>query len=905
MFDPINSKPNPNHIVPPDQETASPLELWRQIFREPPEWRIKKFGKDILFWVIITTLLLSMGQVLYLQQALGQPFGGFLAYYDVVRQHWYIHPETPPWWPGLVNRLRHHDQLDWPDIPTNQDAVTRYATAAASGVSTISERVVRQGETQDVPVPVLKFQWSHLIDLRSGDLLTAAGFWLLAVAIYITRPQERVNRALTLLFCLAALNVWVAPPPLYLHQDIDLWVSLFNMAVVLPLDGAVLIHATLLFPTRSRFHHNRALLYGIYVTAMTLGLLLGIAWWLFWQSELPASYQSTLVNLIRLAFRGITWLLVAGLGALVARIGWVLYSDHFDRRVKRQARIVLLGLGVASLYFIPVLYRMVVGPAGEQSNWSRQPWVYVAFSIIPALLTIQILRQKRWGKQRSVVVALLWVATLLFIYLGQVDSGFLLRMDLSYTFLAVPVAVTVIALRYQTWGQTNEAWLASGICWLAVMIGVSGMAAGILHAWLRGTDILSPNLTVSPFVPAFVLILAISILWSSQVRWSGYFGALLHWQSRNYKAADRFAQRIAHQTNFNYLPHLVAQALVEELGLESAGLWLWDETRQQFWLQGEAGQWAAAVPAVLPVNDATTLSQVSLYRLDNPNIPLADWLKPLYGLVEIAIPLSTPDRLSGLLALGKRWDEDTFDQRDLDIVSLIAQQTTLFLLYAEQLATLRRLPGIVDAIQEQERAKIAQELHDTVQQFLGRLPFTLETIRELLLRKPFRAAQLYRQLLTNIESTARTLREIRSSLTAADVHSGLIAPIQYLANQVQQRTGISLKVTIDTGVDQALPLPARHALYRVVQQALDNVESHANARLVEVELHYLTDRVYFCVRDDGRGSSAEQRQQANYAGHVGLISMEARVQNLGGRFSFVSSPNAGTEASGWIPITFS
>lgn len=901
MFDPASRESITSQTNP---ETASPLELWRRIFWAPSEWRIKEFGKDMLFWVIVATLLLGVAQGFYWRQVLGQPFGGFLAYYEVRRPGWYVHSETPPWWPGLepVNGIHHHDKLsNWPAIPINQEQFTRYVTAAP----TVSERVERQGQTQDVIVPVVEFQFSHLVDLRSGDLLTAMGFWLLALAIYVTRPRERVNRILALLFCLAALNAWVSPPLLILRQQgLELWIVLFDHAVVLPLIGAVLIHAVLLFPTRSRFCDSRPLRFGIYAAAVTLGLLFGVPWWLFWHSGLEASGLPTLSALIEWANKGTTGLLAAGLGLLVIRTGWMLYSHRFDRRVKRQARVMLLGLGVASLYLAPVLYRMGVGPDGQESTWSEHPALYLGLAITPILLTMDILRQKRWGKQRIGIAALLWVAIFLCLWLGQVASGFLLDMDLSYTFLAVPVAFTVIALRYQSWGQTGEAWLASGACWLAVIIGVSGVAAGILHAWLRNLHVFSADLTVSPFVPIFIIILGISILWSSQVRWSGYFGALLHWQSRNYKAANRFAQRIAHQTNLNYLPHLVAQALVEELALESAGLWLWDENRQQFWLQGEAGQWATPAPASLPVaaDAVARLHQTAVFRLDNPDIPLADWLKPLHDLAEIVIPLSTPDRLSGLLALGKRWDEDTFDQRDLDIVSLIAQQTTLLLLYAEQLATLRRLPGIVDAVQEQERAKIAQELHDTVQQFLGRLPFTLETIRELLLRKPFRATQLYRQLLTDIESAARTLREIRSSLTAADVHSGLIAPIQHLANQVQQRTGASLKVTIDTGVDQTLPLPARHALYRVVQQALDNVESHAQAQQVEVELRCLADQVYFCVRDDGRGSSVAQRQQASYAGHVGLTSMEARVQNLGGKFCFVSSPDAGTEASGWIPI---
>src|SRR6185369_8655098 len=99
------------------------------------------------------------------------------------------------------------------------------------------------------------------------------------------------------------------------------------------------------------------------------------------------------------------------------------------------------------------------------------------------------------------------------------------------------------------------------------------------------------------------------------------------------------------------------------------------------------------------------------------------------GMIEVVTPLAISGRAVGLLGSGKRWDEEIFDERDLQITELIAQQAGLFLLTALQIEQLRQVPQEIATAQERERFKIAQELHDTIQQFLGRLPFFLEVSR--------------------------------------------------------------------------------------------------------------------------------------------------------------------------------
>jgi signal transduction histidine kinase len=102
-------------------------------------------------------------------------------------------------------------------------------------------------------------------------------------------------------------------------------------------------------------------------------------------------------------------------------------------------------------------------------------------------------------------------------------------------------------------------------------------------------------------------------------------------------------------------------------------------------------------------------------------------------------------------------------------------------------------------------------------------------------------------------------------------------------------------------VDARLDVEARHALYRVVQQALDNVAAHAEASRVTITVTPADRGVRFAVIDDGQGFSEQQRVSAQDKGSFGLKSMHARVTSVGGELTAHSSPGSGTQIRGWLP----
>jgi signal transduction histidine kinase len=90
-------------------------------------------------------------------------------------------------------------------------------------------------------------------------------------------------------------------------------------------------------------------------------------------------------------------------------------------------------------------------------------------------------------------------------------------------------------------------------------------------------------------------------------------------------------------------------------------------------------------------------------------------------------------------------------------------------------------------------------------------------------------------------------------------------------------------------------------VYRVVRQALDNIEHHARASRVVVTLGQANGRIEFEISDDGRGFSETDRANAEYHGHFGLRFMDSRLRELGGALTVLSIPNKGTRIVGWLP----
>ncbi|WP_070886110.1 cache domain-containing protein [Pseudomonas argentinensis] len=192
--------------------------------------------------------------------------------------------------------------------------------------------------------------------------------------------------------------------------------------------------------------------------------------------------------------------------------------------------------------------------------------------------------------------------------------------------------------------------------------------------------------------------------------------------------------------------------------------------------------------------------------------------------------------------------------------------------------------------QEEERSRLSRELHDGISQLLVSIKFKFELAGHELEAGKASAAQTLRQ---GIERLAGAIGEVRR--ISHDLHPslldtlGLASAIGQLASEFEQRSG--LRVAYDNSLgDTRLSDDMNVALFRILQEALTNIERHARASEVTIQLTGNPRRVDLRISDDGTGFSPRQAEQS---GGIGLRNIRERVEHFGGDFS-IASTSAGT-----------
>jgi signal transduction histidine kinase len=198
------------------------------------------------------------------------------------------------------------------------------------------------------------------------------------------------------------------------------------------------------------------------------------------------------------------------------------------------------------------------------------------------------------------------------------------------------------------------------------------------------------------------------------------------------------------------------------------------------------------------------------------------------------------------------------------------------------------LVGRLIGAQEEERRRIARELHDGVGQDLAGLVMGLEALE----RSPgsIEVAEL-RQL---ARSTAEQVRELIVDLRPRVLDDlGLGAGLRWLT----QERHPNLQVDLEVALDRQLPSPVETAIFRIVQEALTNVDRHALAGAARLRVWTTTGEVRAVVEDNGRGFDPR-----GDAGGFGIVGMRERAEQLGGRLQMTSDSAAGTRVEAVLPL---
>jgi PAS domain S-box-containing protein len=200
-------------------------------------------------------------------------------------------------------------------------------------------------------------------------------------------------------------------------------------------------------------------------------------------------------------------------------------------------------------------------------------------------------------------------------------------------------------------------------------------------------------------------------------------------------------------------------------------------------------------------------------------------------------------------------------------------------------------------VREQEKSRMARELHDELAQSLTALKMDTTWLRDQAASADPRVQEKLAQMLGLLDSTVAAMRRIASDLRPLVLDDlGLVAAIEWLAQSFTQRTGVPCELQIDESLE--LQEPFATGVFRIVQESLSNVAKHARASKVTVELQAQGDYLQLRVQDDGIGfrPAAPRPPQS-----LGLVGLRERAHLLRGHVKVDSSPGAGTRVEALIP----
>ena len=202
------------------------------------------------------------------------------------------------------------------------------------------------------------------------------------------------------------------------------------------------------------------------------------------------------------------------------------------------------------------------------------------------------------------------------------------------------------------------------------------------------------------------------------------------------------------------------------------------------------------------------------------------------------------------------------------------------------------------AIREQEKTRIARELHDELAQSLTALKMDSIWVRDNLARDPAAAAARVCGMLEMLDASVAATRRIAADLRPLLLDDlGLVPAIEWLAQNFSQRSGVACEIELDEELE--LGEPYATAVFRMVQEALANVAKHAGARRVVVSVVHAPHAVTLRITDDGAGFDPAAPRKPNSLGVAGL---RERAQLLKGTLRIDSRPGGGTTVQAHIPL---
>jgi signal transduction histidine kinase len=269
----------------------------------------------------------------------------------------------------------------------------------------------------------------------------------------------------------------------------------------------------------------------------------------------------------------------------------------------------------------------------------------------------------------------------------------------------------------------------------------------------------------------------------------------------------------------------------------------------------------------------------------------------------VAVPIVSGDFSFGTLTLVTLNRPKRFSDRDVPILVGIGRQAGIAVENAFLYENLRFYIHRITEAQEEERRRIARDLHDETIQTLVVISRRLEVLATLPEQLPASAAphlESLSELIGNtLGSTRRFIQDLRPPILD---DLGLLATLEGLISNMREQDRLEVELEV-TGRVRRLAQEEELVLFRIVQEALNNVWRHSAASRATMHLEFHPERVRVSIEDNGRGFNAPDRiGDLVSSGRLGLVGMYERARTLGGTLMIRSEAGQGTEIVVDVPV---
>ena len=693
--------------------------------------------------------------------------------------------------------------------------------------------VQRGGDTLEV---MLTFESSLVAGVlrKLTFYIVAFGFWVTGTLLLVLRTRdERIT--LLILCCLITADVMSVLP------IADLGVSWANRVVpfLLMLLCPFFVHFHSVFPERKPLKRRWAL---VVATTYAIGFAL-----LFARLSVSAAFLPSLIaplNLLMRAFIAVTMLF--GLGLLMHTL-----RVTSSALVRRQASLMVLGTGLAVLAVVG----LVVVPQMVSGAYFLPTYVaYAALLLIPISYAYTTYRHR----------------------LLAIDP----QINRAVVYAALAVAVV---------GAYSILW--------------EPMTA-VIRSLLPGADT-----KIAGLLTAIPIAFSVAPLRAQIQRWvdTAFYGG---WYDFRTLVADS-AQKLNRISDLQALVDRLVADLAAQMRVQSVAVIVRDETggdytvRKAIGFEGRFQRDARIRPssplAAFLAHHHAPITQPQLESALGADAQLELW--PWSG-AQVWVPIVKEGILQGIVVLGLKEMEDFFDKEDLLILNTLAEQAAVVILNVRLIETLRRRMEEINRLyievqraREEEKLRIARDLHDsTIQDLIG-LTYRLETSQ-----LPQLVVEGVRD---DLQEAIRGLRDICSELHPPVLEElGLVAALHEYVNGFRERHEIEVSLHVGDGHDrESLPVEVELGMFRILQESLSNVARHSHAKAATVDLTIGDDAVTLQVADNGVGFEVPERLgQLTRTNHFGLAGIQQRVSALGGDIQIESEPGLGTRLTVRVPL---